>query len=272
MTTLIRTEWLKMRKYNAFWWIMGITALSYPGITYICTMIFDAFTGDKNEYGQYVKMALGNPFSFPEAWHSVAYFSSYFVFIPAVSVIMFICNEYTFKTHRQNIIDGWSRGNFISSKLLDVAIISLLITIIYAVVAFVTGVANEERLIKHTWDQAYYIGLFGLQTFAQLSIAFLLGFLIRKAFLALGVFLFYFIILENILVGVFTYYKVPLAAYLPIEVSDRMIPRPGFMSKFDVEAYKQAIADIPKHIILTVILTTAIWIICYQINKKRDLK
>ena len=35
MNTLIRTEWLKMRKYNAFWWIMGITALSYPGINYI---------------------------------------------------------------------------------------------------------------------------------------------------------------------------------------------------------------------------------------------
>ena len=34
MKTLIYTEWLKMRKYNAFWWIMGITALAYPGINF----------------------------------------------------------------------------------------------------------------------------------------------------------------------------------------------------------------------------------------------
>ena len=35
MFTLIRVEWLKMRKYNAFWWVMGLTALSYPGINFI---------------------------------------------------------------------------------------------------------------------------------------------------------------------------------------------------------------------------------------------
>ena len=42
---------------------------------------------------------------------------------------MFISNEYTFKTHRQNIIDGWSRKQFITSKLMDVLIISLIVTL-----------------------------------------------------------------------------------------------------------------------------------------------
>ncbi|MEO7922642.1 MAG: ABC transporter permease [Chitinophagaceae bacterium] len=272
MRSLIHTEWLKMKKYNAFWWIMGITALSYPGINYMCYFIYKEITGQPTQASQLAKFAIGNPFSFPEAWHTVAFFSSCFVFIPAVVVIMLICNEYTYKTHRQNIIDGWSRSQFVTSKLIDVLLISLMITMLYVAVALVTGFANQERLIKDTWGQAKYIGLFGLQTFSQLSIAFLLGFLIRKAFLALGVFLFYFIILENIIGGFLEWKKSPAANYLPLQISDGMIPKPAFWGKLDVDAYNKSIADIPLHIILTLFLTLVIWLICYRVNNRRDLK
>src|SRR5258705_7024044 len=134
MSSLVRTEWLKMKKYNAFWWIMSITALSYPGINYISYMIYENITSNSTQAGKLAKLAIGNPFTFPEAWHTVAYFSSLFVFIPAVVVIILICNEYSFKTHRQNIIDGWSRGQFISSKLMDVVLMTLLITLIYTII------------------------------------------------------------------------------------------------------------------------------------------
>lgn len=272
MTTLIRTEWLKMKKYNAFWWIMGITALSYPGINYMCYFIYQEMTGQPNQASQLAKMALGNPFTFPEAWHTVAFFSSCFVFIPAVVVIMLICNEYTFRTHRQNIIDGWGRPQFVTSKLMDVLIISLIITLLYTAVALVTGLSNQERLIKDTWGQAKYIGLFGLQTFSQLSIAFLLGFLIRKAFLALGVFLFYFIILENIIIGFLEWKGSSVGNYFPLQISDGMIPKPAFWGKLDAAAYQKSLDVIPEHVILTLILTAIIWLICYRVNNKRDLK
>lgn len=272
MITLIRTEWLKMRKYNAFWWIIGITALSYPGINYITYKIYEDITSQPSELGQAAKMVIGNPFAFPEAWHTVAFFLSCFVFIPAVVVIMLMSNEYTFRTHRQNIIDGWSRSQFVTSKLIDVLIISLLITLLYTVVAFITGTVAHERLIKDTWGQVKYVGLFGLQTFAQLSIAFLLGFLIRRAFLALGLFLFYYIVLENFIVGFLEWKNIPLAKYMPLEISDRMIPKPAFWGKLDIEAYNKSLDAIPQHVIMTIILTAIIWAICYRINNKRDLK
>ena len=272
MTTLIRTEWLKMKKYNAFWWIIGITALSYPGINYMCYKIFENMTTKPSNTMDIAKAALGNPFVFPEVWRTTAFFSSLFVFIPAVVVIMLVSNEYTFRTHRQNVIDGWSRSQFITSKLLDVAMISLMITIIYAIVALVSGFANQTRLIQDTWSQSYYIGLFFLQTFAQLSIAFLMGFLIKKAFLALGLFLFYYIILENIIVGWFDWYGWKAAHYLPLEISDKLLPRPAFWGKLDQVAYQKTLDVIPLHIVLTIILTSIIWGICYRINNRRDLK
>lgn len=90
------------------------------------------------------------------------------------------------------------------------------------------GLINQERLIRDTWGQSYYTGLFALQTFAQLSLAFLIGFLVRKAFLALGIFLFYYIVLENLLVGWLSWKEVSAASYFPLEISDRLIPKPGF--------------------------------------------
>ncbi|MBL0269250.1 MAG: ABC transporter permease [Chitinophagaceae bacterium] len=272
MKTLIYTEWLKMRKYNAFWWIMGITALAYPGINFIFYSIYDQIIKSPGRAGEIAKLALGNPFSFPEAWHTVAYFSSWFVFMPAVVVIMFVSNEYSFKTHRQNIIDGWSRDQFIGSKLIDVALITLIITLLYSVISLVTGILNEERLIKTTWDQAYYIGLFALQTFSQLSIAFLCGFLLRKAFIALGVFLFYFIVLEPVLVAILRVKGNDMGRYLPIEISDRLIPVPAFLAELDKDGYRKSLAAIPQFVLLTLILTTVIWGLCFWLNRKRDLK
>lgn len=272
MKSLIYTEWLKMRKYSAFWWIMGITALSYPGITLIFQNIFLDITSQPNQASTYAKMALGNPFSFPEVWHTVAYASSMFLFIPAVMVIMFISNEYSFKTHRQNIIDGWSRDQFISSKLMDVAIITILITVYYFILALIVGLTSHDRLLQDTWGMSYFTGLFALQTFAQLSIAFLIGFLVKKAFLALGIFLFYFVVLENLIVGFLSWKKVPIAGYFPLEISDRLIPRPAFTYLGQPEAYQRDLDAIPLHILLTLLVTAIVWLICFRINRRKDLR
>lgn len=268
---LLRTEWLKIKKYKAFWLILGLTALSYPGINYITYRGYQNLVEKQGQRAQIVKMLIGNPFTFPEAWHTVAYFSSWFIFIPAVVVIMFITNEYTYKTHRQNIIDGWSRNQFMTSKLVDVLITSALISLLYIIVSMVTGYSNVNEGSHDMMPQIYYVGLFALQTFAQLSIAFLVGFLVRKAFIALGIFLFYFIILEPVLVGLSKWKLNDAGRFLPLEISDRLIPVPAFIGKIDKDSYQASLSEINPHILYTVLLTGLIWFICYKINNRRDL-
>ena len=138
-SNLIKTEWLKIKKYPAFWWMTGIVLLTYPGINYIFYQIYRELLDKNDQAAAVLKMMVGNPFTFPEVWHTVAYASSIFVIIPSIVVIMFITNEYTYKTHRQNIIDGWSRNEFMISKMIDVLIISVIITLLYALVALVVG-------------------------------------------------------------------------------------------------------------------------------------
>ncbi len=268
---VLRTEWLKIRNYPAFWAVMAMTALSYPGINYIWWNIYKEIVAKQTATGKIAKMLLGNPFAYPETFHTTAYFSSFFVFIPAIVVIMMITNEYTYKTHRQNIIDGWSRNQFLLSKFYDVVIISLMVTMLYITIALVIGYVASPKPLVNMWAQPQYIAYFALQTFAQLSIAFFIGFMIRRSFIALSIFVFYYIIVENLIVG---YSKVKfkdIGRFMPLEISDRLIPVPAFVGRLDEKAYNASLAAIPTHILLTLLVISVIWGLCYYFNQKRDL-
>ncbi|RYY91516.1 MAG: hypothetical protein EOO11_22595, partial [Chitinophagaceae bacterium] len=167
MFAIFRTEWLKMRKYRAFWVMLGIVALSYPGMNYMLYVNGYRDNLADPKVGPILQM-LPNPFTFPDVWATVAYISSLFIFLPALLVIMFITNEYTFKTHRQNIIDGWSRRDFMLGKIIDVVLISLLITAVYTLTAFVIGTLNAGEGAAHPWEGSRYIALFFLQVLSQL--------------------------------------------------------------------------------------------------------
>jgi ABC-2 type transport system permease protein len=269
MSSLLKTEWLKIKKYPAFWWMLVLITLSYPGMNYMLytngykDMLADA------KMGALLRM-LPNPFTFPDVWQTVAYISSLFVFLPSVLIIMFITNEYTYKTHRQNIIDGWSRQQFMMSKVIDVAIICAIVTLFYAITAVVIGVVNTGHMPDQLWKGSRYIALFFLQTFSQLSVALLIAFLVRKAFLALGFFLFYFFPLEPLLVQLAKKWANGIGEYLPLEISDRLIPFPRWFIRKDTE-WNALLEQSNTHILYTILLTVAIWGLCFLINKKRDL-
>jgi ABC-type transport system involved in multi-copper enzyme maturation permease subunit len=276
ISNIIKTEWLKLKHYRAFWLLLFVTAISYPGINGIAYYAFMDSIDAKSQSGQLVKMLLGNPFAFPQSFHTTAYLSSFFTFIPAIVVIMLITNEYLFKTHRQNIIDGWKKNTFIWGKFISVVLVTLIITIFYLAVACFIGIlATKEMSGVNVFEKVHYIGLFSLQVFCQLSMAFLLGLLIRKAFIAYGIYIFYSFILENILSGFFRLkskkWGVDYGHYLPFEISDRLIPLPPSIGKFNAADNQLAIAAINNHVVYTLLLTAFVWLLSFYIFKKRDL-
>jgi len=272
MLNIVKIEWLKIKRYPAFWWVMGITALTYPGINFMFYRIYLQIIGNENRAHELFKALLGNPFGLPEAWRTVAYFSSLFIFIPAIVIIMLITNEYSYKTNRQNIIDGWSRKNFMTGKLIDVLILTLLVTALYTAVALIIGLMNTTDTAAAKWKLVYYIGLFALQSFSQLSLAFLVGFLVRRSFIALAIFAFYFIVLEPIAVNVLKYkFNSEIGRFFPLEVSHRLLPHPAFFGKFDEKAYQAILDAIKYHVGYTLALVLLTWLFCFWLNNRRDL-
>ena len=110
MLHTLRIEWMKIKHYRTFWILLSIVVVSIPAYNYV---IYDLIDTKLRVNGQNI---LGNPFSFPDAWQTVSFNASMLLLIPAILIITLTTNEFTYKTHRQNIIDGWSRSQFIYVK------------------------------------------------------------------------------------------------------------------------------------------------------------
>src|SRR5258705_13179109 len=114
MLNLFKIEWMKMKSYRAFWVLFGAFVLLFPVTYYYVAFKFMEETASREE--QVLKDMLGNPFKFPNAWLSAGWFGGLFFVMVGMLFILLVCNEVQYRTHRQNIIDGWSRFDFLKAK------------------------------------------------------------------------------------------------------------------------------------------------------------
>jgi ABC-2 type transport system permease protein len=223
MLHLLRIEWMKVKNYRTFWILLAITLLSIPGFNYMLYNLMD----NKFPKGPKGHSLLGSPFAFPEVWQTVSWNASLLFLIPAILIITLTTNEFTYKTHRQNIIDGWGRNQFIGVKLMEVLLLSVVATCFVLLTALAFGyIGNKVPNGISAWTQSRFIFFYFIQMLSYSLIAFLLSILIKRAGLAMGIF-FIYMIAENIVVGILRgKYKVNAIDFLPEEVTDRLIPFP----------------------------------------------
>jgi hypothetical protein len=221
MLQLLKVEWMKVKNYRTFWVLSGLYLISIFGVNYIVHQIQDA-RPKKNDMAN---MLLGTPpFQFPEVWQSVSYVSSFLLFIPGLLMIISFTNEFSFKTHRQNIIDGWSRQQFIAVKMVLTLILALVSTLAVFLTAF--GFGLYEGAHEISFDKVEYIGYFFVQALSYSAVALLFSLLFKRAAIAVGVYFLYAFILENMLAGLLNRYVNNSGRYLPLESTDNLIPFP----------------------------------------------
>lgn len=218
----LRVEWLKLKYYRTFWILLTVIAVCIPAFNYT---IYD-FT-DNSFPKMNGKSLLGNPFSFPNVWSTVPYNAGILIFIPAILIITLFTNEYSYRTHRQNIIDGWSRSRFIYIKLIEILLLTLFVTGIVVLTCLYFGfITRTPAQDKAGWNEYRYILYFFVEMLDYSLIAVFFAMLIRRAGLAMGIFFLYMIIEQFVVSIGRNKYKVTWVDYLPEEVSDRLIPQP----------------------------------------------
>lgn len=221
MLKLLKVEWMKVKNYRTFWVLSILYLVSIYGVNYIAYLIQDS-RPKKNDMAN---MLMGNPpFQFPEVWHSVSYMSSFLLFIPGLLMIISFTNEYSFKTHRQNIIDGWSRTEFITVKMVLAVIIAIVSTMAVFITAFWFGVSEGGQQVS--FEKLEYIGYFFIQALSYSAVALLFSLLFKRAAIAVGVFFLYAVVLENMLAGLLNRYVDNVGRFLPLETTDNLIPFP----------------------------------------------
>ncbi len=232
MIHLLKIEWLKVKNYKAFWILLGLFVLSVYGVNYITHEVQVSTTTQVQsqvpaQAGDMARAVIGSPFQFPDVWQTVSYLSSYLLFLPGLLIIMLVTNEFTFRTHRQNVIDGLSRTQYIYTKMAVVAVVAAASTILIFIVAFLFGLVEPNSTLS--FSKVEYVGYFFIQAISYLGIALLFSVLFKRAILAVGLYFMYIFILENMLAALINRYVVKGVGYfLPLESTDCLIPFPFF--------------------------------------------
>jgi ABC-2 type transport system permease protein len=218
MLQIIKIEWLKVKNYTTFWILLGLAVVIIPASNFIVHNITSKIPKE-------VQSLLGtSAYDFPLVWQSVANVNSYTSAIFALLLITLITNEFTFKTHRQNVIDGWERKDFVFAKLFWVLILSLIALIVSILTALFFGFFYGKEAFS--MDGFSYLWYYFLQIVLSLCLASLLGILVKRAGLAIVLYLGYVMIFEQLLVITLKHYVGNIGGLLPLQAGDELLPFP----------------------------------------------
>jgi len=171
-------------------------------------------------------------FNYPGIWHNMAYLAGWFKLFFAIIIVVLVTNEYTFRTIKQNIIDGMSKLEILLSKQLVIVLLSLVATLIIALLTLALGKNPSEVSI---FSGAGYLLKYFFSLIVYLNFAYLLSSWLKKAGLTIGLLFLYTLVIENLLA-----FRLPenIANYLPMNLINSLIPNPmvAFFKPEDVAA------------------------------------
>jgi ABC-2 type transport system permease protein len=231
MLNLLKIEWLKIKNYTAFkvlaiFFAIGIIAANI--ITYILAQKIGSETPAGTFLGEF------NAYSFASTWQTTSYISGYLLILPAMLLLMLITNEYTFRTNRQNIIDGWSRHEFITVKLMMALIFAIVSTLFVFITAFSLGLYSATDV---AFDNFSHVGYFFLKALTYNMFAVLISVLVKKTGFAIGLF-FIYLGGENFIAQIVDFWSIKmrqdktadvgsLGSYLPMNAADGLLSFPN---------------------------------------------
>jgi len=224
-------------------------------------------------------------FNFPEIWQNITYLVAIAKIFIAVIIITNVTNEYSNRTLKQNLIDGLSKKEFLTSKILTNVIFAFLSTLFVFGICLVLGLVfsnNKENIFKGM----EFVGTYFLKLNLFFSICLFLSILLRKsAFAFLGLIVLWMgegmISTAEVLIKAWLGkgfenidpYGFYISNYLPLNTSSKLIDFPkmkieGFVMGGSIFEYKT--------VDWTFVVAAFIYIgiftfLSYRLLKKRDL-
>lgn len=188
---LARNEFLKTRKRPAFWVALGLfTVLDGLGFG---GELYTALTRPERE------------FSLPGAWNNILGESSILPLIfGSVALLLLIASEFSWRTARQNVIDGLTRGHWFWGKALLVAGVVPVFVLIHVALggglALVGTEGGGDPLFAATHARA--LGGVLLSGWGLGALALLVGTVLRSTGGAMAVWFFYVVFGERLIAGI----------------------------------------------------------------------
>lgn len=223
---LLKIDLKKMTSYRTFWVVCGLYFITL-GFTTASGMEFLKWLARTFEdFGSELNINRIPIYHFPDVWQNLIWFSGFFKIVLAIMVVVSITNEYSYRTLRQNIIDGLSRWEFLQSKIYTNALLSLMSVVMIFLIALLTGfIYTPDINWSYVFTDMQFLPAYFLEIFAFLSYTLMLGILIQRAGLTI-VLLLLSHMLEAIIKENVDNYVEWIKPYFPMESISNLVPMP----------------------------------------------
>lgn len=264
MLNLFKIEWIKIKSYRTFWVLFLGFLILYPIAFYFsASKYMEASNLSLQENA--LRSLLDVPFLFPKVWQSASWFGGMFFILIGMLFILLITNEVQYKTHRQNIIDGWSRMDFLKAKFSLMLFFVIVATVLVFLCGLLVGLAYSSG--ADIFSHVYFVGYFALMAIIYLMVAYMVAIFIKRTGLSIIIYFAIVCIVDNILWLVLTLKDSQAGYFMPLEVADSLITNP----------FKPAIMERRTVADYTLIAAAVVYISVYAyaiINyfRKADLK
>lgn len=280
MIRLLKLEYFKNLNYNPF----RIFALLY---FLVLTLLLFIGLVDFDLAGLKVNLKEQGMYNFPGIWNFTTYIVGLLKIFLGCIIVFSICQEFSNRMFKQNIIDGLSREEFIASKLLTILVFTIFSTLLVFTIALVLGKTySDTQDGKLIFKEIYFIFNYFLKLFTFFTFLMFLSVLFRKSiFVFLGFFMLWFF--EKIVIGVETFgvsknikeaekakllkTKIFYSDYLPLESMSSLIPNPLVRTKMAQMIGMDFKFDYPVYSVIACLVWSLIFIGgSYLILKKKD--
>lgn len=186
MINLLKIEWLKIKNYTAFKVMAIFFAVGVILSNYVVQLFYNNVLEESGEAA--IMLSSFKPYAFTSTWQTTSYTAGFLLLLPAMLLIMLLTNEYMFRTNRQNVIDGWSRQEFIGVKLMMALIFAFVSTLLVFFTGLGFGLATKTDF---SWNGFSHVGYFFLKALTYNLFAILISVLVKKTAFAVGLFFIY---------------------------------------------------------------------------------
>lgn len=252
---LLKVDLKKMVSYRTFWVVCGLYFLTLA-FTTASGMEFLKWLASKGaEFGTSLNISRIPLYHFPDVWQNLIFISGFFKIVLAIMVVISITNEFTYRTIRQNIIDGMSRWEFLLSKILTNGLLSLTSVAMVFIIGLVTGlIYSPASNLNYIFTDLEFFPAYFLEVFAFLSYALMLGIIIQRSGLTIIVLMLSFMIEAIIKVNIPDQAEF-LKMFFPMESITNLVAMPFA---------RYAFQEIQDYVSITSLAIAMVWTILFN--------
>ncbi len=229
MSRLLSIEYFKLRNSKYFWVLMVLFSIFLLAVPIGSKVFLDYLDSIGEEFLKGFPAGAIPLFDFVDIWQNLTYvYKSFSIFLGFITVIS-VCNEFSYGTIKQNVIDGLSRREFLWTKITFIVVNSLIISGLALVIGLMMGllwspVKDFSFIIKNIeFIGAYFLHLVTFQLFCMT-----IALLIKRSGITIALLIFYIFIIEKIATSIIQFhYKLPwLADLFPVKAIGNIIRLP----------------------------------------------